>query len=205
MTAPGPAMPRRRRFTLSLRTLMVVVLVAGGWLGWRVKRAETQKRGVAAVEKAGGDVAYDPDFPDGHRHVDGQPRGPAWLRRQVGDEYFREVVEVNFYTDELTDADLVAVGALDRLERLQLSGARITDAGLAHLEGLAHLQEIDFAETPLSDASLAHLRPLTGLRELNLDRSVRRPFYDRNRITDAGLAHLAGLTQLQELTFDTRS
>src|SRR5262249_43397841 len=108
MTAPAPKSPRRRCFTLSLRALMILVLVTGAWLGWRVKRAETQKWAVAAIEKLGGDVSYDDNSPSGQQGFFNQRWAPAWLRRQVGDEYFQEVVEVDFYNTSLSDADLVA-------------------------------------------------------------------------------------------------
>ena len=38
---------------ISLRTMMVLVLVFGGWLGWFVRRVQVQRDAVAAVEKSG--------------------------------------------------------------------------------------------------------------------------------------------------------
>ena len=50
---------RRRRFMISLRTMMILVLVFGGWLGWFVRRVQIQQDAVAAVKNAGGSVFYD--------------------------------------------------------------------------------------------------------------------------------------------------
>ncbi len=47
----------RARSRLSVRALMVLVLVCGGWLGWVVHRARVQKDAVAAIERAGGGIS----------------------------------------------------------------------------------------------------------------------------------------------------
>src|SRR4051794_17908231 len=94
---------RRRRFTLSLRTSMAVVLIVGVWLGWRVRRAEIQKRAVAAIAKRVGAVTYDHEELNDQRWFRAERWAPLWLREQVGDEYFQEVVEVDFYSGEMTD------------------------------------------------------------------------------------------------------
>ncbi len=43
----------------SVRGLIVVVLVIGGWMGWMVRCARIQREAVAAIKKAGGGVCYD--------------------------------------------------------------------------------------------------------------------------------------------------
>jgi hypothetical protein len=82
---------RRRRFALSLRMLMLLVLVAGSFLGWRARRASIQRRAVAAIERAGGFVMYDFEIgPDGPKvGPKPQPWAPKWLRRAFGDEFFQ--------------------------------------------------------------------------------------------------------------------
>ena len=50
---------RRPRLTLSLRVFLVLVLVVGGWLGWRARRASIQRRAAAAIREARGLVWYD--------------------------------------------------------------------------------------------------------------------------------------------------
>ena len=46
--------PWRRFLRFSVRGMIVVVLVIGGWLGWLVRSARIQREAVAAIEEAGG-------------------------------------------------------------------------------------------------------------------------------------------------------
>jgi hypothetical protein len=51
--------PKRRRFTVSLRALMLLVLICAPLIGWRVNRAHVQRRAVTAIRKAGALVMYE--------------------------------------------------------------------------------------------------------------------------------------------------
>jgi hypothetical protein len=44
---------------MSLRALMVLVLACGAGLAWLVRSARIQRDAVAAIENAGGSVAYE--------------------------------------------------------------------------------------------------------------------------------------------------
>src|SRR3954454_17549939 len=87
--------PHRRRFRISLRVLMLVVLVAGVWMGWQVNKARRQREAVAAVKKYGGWVHYDWEMVNGKVAKGTQPHAPKWLRRLFGDEYFQEIAYVS--------------------------------------------------------------------------------------------------------------
>ena len=50
-----------------------------------------------------------------------------------------------------------------------LVDTEITDAGLVHLKGLTRLQTLDLLSTQITDAGLVHLKGLTNLRSLWLD------------------------------------
>ena len=52
---------------------------------------------------------------------------------------------------------------------VDLFGSEVTDAGLAHLTGLTALEVLDLEGTQVTDAGLAHLTGLTGLEFLFLD------------------------------------
>jgi hypothetical protein len=49
----------RKYVRFSVRGLIVVVLLTGGWLGWIVREAHFQRDAVAAIVKSGGIVVYD--------------------------------------------------------------------------------------------------------------------------------------------------
>ena len=49
MTTTPPGGRKRRRFGLSVRALMLLVLVCGAWAGRRVDRMNAERRAVAAV------------------------------------------------------------------------------------------------------------------------------------------------------------
>ncbi len=55
---------------------MVLILIFGVFLGWRVNIARQQRRVVAAVEKYGGWVHYDYEFVNGKVSPGQEP----WLR-----------------------------------------------------------------------------------------------------------------------------
>jgi hypothetical protein len=235
---------RWRRFaSLSVRGLIVLILVVAGGLSWIANRVRFQRNAVDAIEKAGGKVWYDFEeeaaptvIAQPRRIVRGEPRfsewlvefssewrewllsfvprwPPKWLVDFLGVDYFGNVVAVSF-TRRASDAELVHVGKLRRVERLDLYGSPITASGLGHLQPLTHLQTLllvrtkvgdaglarlaalknlrvlSLEGTELSDDGLAHLRDLTNLADLNLASTA---------VTDRGLAHLAGLTRLQAL------
>ena len=152
-------------------------------MGWRINRANDQRRAVAAIRRAGGGVGYD------HK---GRPWAPAWLRKRLGDEFFQEVTSVQFLErSNVTDRDLAPLESLDRLEELAIHGAPITDSGLKHISNLTELRILSLWETRgVSDAGLVHLAELTKLQTLNLYRCG---------ITDAGLVHLRRMTDLDSL------
>ena len=187
------AEPLRKRFVLSLRSAMLLVLLSGLWMGWKVNRANEQRRTVAAILRAGGSISYDYQFSTskGYRRSSARPSAPAWLLKWLGNELFQEVTSVQFINRPVTDLDLAPLACLDRLEEFHISGAPITDAGLKHLANLKELRILSLWETPrITDAGLAYLTALTKLQHLNLYRC---------EITDAGLVHLRTMNNLESL------
>ncbi len=194
----------RRRFALSLRALLIIVLVLGAWLGWFVRTARIQHDAVAAVLRAGGTVAYDIDWRNEGsnpyarpwtpmRLLDGKLWGTKWLIDHVGIDYFGSVMTVDLIPSRFNssmradDATMAFVGQLGRLDSLRLTGTAVTDAGLAHLKGLTGLRDLQLGSTRITDAGLAHLKGLSELRQLLLFKTA---------VTDAGLNHLKELPSL---------
>jgi Leucine-rich repeat (LRR) protein len=172
---------------------MLLVLLSGLWMGWKVNRANDQRRAVAAILRAHGSIGYDYQFSvsKGYRRPSARPSAPAWLRKWLGDEFFQEVTSVQFIYRPVTDVDLSPLASLDRLEEFHISGAPITDAGLKYVANLKELRILSLWETPgITDAGLAYLSALTKLQHLNLYRC---------EITDAGLVHLRTMDNLETL------
>ena len=129
------------------------------------QRSEAEKKAIAAIKKLGGTVTVDEKKP-------GKP------------------VTVILVKSKITDAGLVHLKYLTKLQNLYLGGSSVTDAGLVHLKGLTKLQELTLGETKITDAGLVHLKRLTKLKLLDLAFT---------KVSDAGLVHLKGLTNLQGL------
>jgi len=199
-TAAGqPGKPRRRLrwYQLSLRTLLVVVLVASlgmSWFAVRMQRARKQREVVAAIVEMGGRVTYDYEFDaSGHYIPHPEPPGPAWLRKLLGDDFFTDVRSVRFLGTHVKAAELIHLKGLTRLQRLYLSDTQVTDADLEHLKGLTNLHTLCLDGTRVTDAGLECLKGLTQLQRLDLWATG---------VTDAGLEHLKGLTNLQSLCLE---
>jgi hypothetical protein len=67
-----------------------------------------------------------------------------------------------------TDACVVHLRALPRLEALTLAGNRITDRGLAQIAEMTSLKTLDLTATEISDAGLSYLQAMKGLQSVNL-------------------------------------
>ena len=68
-------------------------------------------------------------------------------RTRLGPDYFGNVLSVSF-THRATDADLIHLGNLKRLERLDLYGSSVTDRGLANLERTCRIFKPSFWFAP---------------------------------------------------------
>lgn len=184
---------KRRPVRLSVRALMLLTLIVGGGLGWVARRSHLQRRAVAAVRAARGVVSYDWQIKDNTFQKRKGPRGPAWIRRLVGDEPFQFITRVNLMNGRTDEAVMAALASQDRLESLGISYPRLTDQGFATLEGLTGLRELTLYGESVGDAAMVHVGKLVGLTELDLQRT---------NVGDAGLAHLAGLRHLEYLRLE---
>ena len=180
---------RRRWFQFSLRTLLVLFLLACigmGWIGVKIQQARRGREAAAAIERLGGKVFWsNADSPE-------ESGGWAWLRKLLGDDLLvhPDDVVIHSRAQVITDAGLEHLNALTQLETLYVDSDQITDAGLQHLKGLTHLRDLMLVNTQVSNSGLEHLKGLTQLQGLSLDST---------QVTDAGLEHLKGLTRLKEL------
>jgi hypothetical protein len=203
----------RRRLSISLRGLILLVLGLGCLLGWTVRRSRLQSEAVAAIKRAGGYVEY-ASRPEGK--PDAPPLWRRWLIDHLGIDYLDRVVWVRGAGAGFDDTTMIHVSRLEYLEHLGLSlSPNVTDAGLLHLAGLSRLRHLDLdldgvrgpglaalggmseletlrvGRMKIADADFAHLANLKKLKVLEAS--------NNERLTDAGLAHLAALTELRDL------
>ena len=122
--------PWRRYLHLSLRSVLLLVLVLGSWLGWTARGVRVQREAVAAIERAGGWSAYDWEWEDGEKIRNGRPWGPNWLVDLIGIDYFGSVAVV-VLPEAGSDAVLAHIGRLGRVQAVNLSMAPVTDAGVS--------------------------------------------------------------------------
>ena len=126
--------PRPRWYQYTLRTLLIVVTLAGcgfGWLGLKVREARQQQADIAAIEELGGRVAFDDEVDSqGNSVPNAKPPGPVWLRAVLGDNFLRSVYSVDIEGQSLSDADLEHIRGLTTLKRLDVAGLRLTNAAL---------------------------------------------------------------------------
>jgi Leucine-rich repeat (LRR) protein len=168
---------RRVPCRLSLRALMILVLVAGGGIGWvtmqRQKEAH-RKWVIATIQAAGASIDYDGV---GISRI-------VWHAGSINPAAFPQL--------PLTADQLDALGSCDLLKELVMVAGVMNDNGLNRLAHKDRLEKLYCFKPQITDASLKPLAGLTSLRSLEL---LRVP-----DLTDAALAHMAGLTNLEEIT-----
>lgn len=204
-----------RRWRYRLRALLLLVLLASigmSWFAARMHRARRQREAVAAIEKSGGCVIYYHEEGTPFPFSRMPPRGPLWLRRLLGDDFFRTVLEARV----TSDADFQHLKQLDQLKRVRFCGPIGESAAFCleelhltpeptladqdpvcaeweQIAQLSKLEELYVGATDVGDAELERLKAMAQLRCLDLYGT---------KITDAGLRHLAGLTRLETLRLD---
>ena len=190
--------------------LLVAVTVLCVWLGFKVNAARRQREAVAALLKAGGHLSYDYQWivdpvgkpPFDHKwDYDALPPGPAWLRGFLGEEYFREVIEVIF-TRAVSEADLKQIAKLPSIWKVYLPGTRILledskesrpieDRDHAVFEGAVRLKYFLF-----DDASEVHGRGIRYLRNLKELLELR---FRSSPLDDSAMENIGELTSLDYL------
>lgn len=172
---------RRPHLRFSLRTLLLLVLVFGCLLAWKVNMARRQEASVVWVRETSGSVLYDYEADEnGRAHNNPKPPAPPWLIDQLGIDFFDEVVCVNLTNTDVRD--LTPLQGLKSLQWLRLAYTEVSD--LTPLSGLTDIRNLDLDGTEVSDLS-----PLTGMAEL------RRLNVDHTPVSD--LNPLAKMTLLE--------
>ncbi len=132
----------------SLRTFFLMLTALAVWLGFVANQTHEQRAAIQAIEATGGAVVYEwqrrgarkPPVPGPFSIpvYPGEPDGPAWLRRIIGDDYFQKVeIVVLSVRPPYTEAEILEM--------------------IPHLQRLRGRQEICF-DTPISAATFERLK-----------------------------------------------
>jgi hypothetical protein len=198
-----------RPWRFSLRTLLVVLTIAGVWLGVLQHRASRQRAVVAWLRKLPALATYDYEYDIDKRWfiTEGKSAYPDWLRSAVGDDFLHNVVSVELFAlaRPLKDEDVARICRLPALRQLCVGAVRrpdddtgwpwepaINDSQLAQLEILPELTDLEIENArSITDAGLVALARQTNIRSLKLVHA--------EQITDAGVGVLAGMRHLEGL------
>ena len=205
-------MKRSLRLRFGLRTLLLLTTVLAVWLGIHLQRTKAQREAVDAIQKYGGWVRYDYQFPSG-AYADSDYKGkalplvPAYLIQLLGIDFFCSVVQVNLnYSEDSgarlenhnqSDAALQHLPNLPNLRVLLLSDGQATDDSLRYVGKLKRLETLymwDVAK--VGDTGVAHLAYLSRLKYVHISTS---------RITDKSLEIFAGMPQMEGLSLQFNS
>jgi hypothetical protein len=197
---------RRRWIQFSLKGLLIATAILSLWLGRIVSQVHNQAVVVAEVQDAGGSVWFETDqckfvdhwlTPD--RIPSTAPAGPGWLRQAVGEEYFRNVVQIDFTaapTNDVRPQDLIQLAPrLRKLPLLETIRLELGDAGddtlvkIIESSNLTRLKNL-YVGSLVTDRGIKHISELSGLETLNLRYT---------EVTDDGASHLANLRHLHSL------
>ena len=201
--------PKRRSLRFSLRTMLIFMLVVCVAVGWRIERVRKQREAVAWVREMRGTVYYATDDNSFHKRT-AEPRGPEWLRKWLGNDFFDDVVDVTLHNPQVNDVSPLAkltelkwsdlsdtqvsevspLAKLTKLKWLSLANTRVSD--VTSLAKLTNLETLLLHDTQVSDVSaLAKLTKLEGL------------YLDNTQVSE--VSPLAKLTKLEYLVlYDTQ-
>ncbi|MEZ6072837.1 MAG: hypothetical protein R3C10_21880 [Pirellulales bacterium] len=210
------AKPRRRWFRFSLRTLLIVMILFAVWCGNASYKAQRQKRALEALGKLDLRIHFDyQKRGSGGYSTKSQLPGPEWLSRLIGEDYFRDVVEVSTaFGGPMSSEGMVHLAALPNIESLYLNESNISDSSLQYVQGLSGITMLTLRDNEISDAGLSHLTGLNRLETLGLSKNriegdglqflggktkLRSLFLYDNPINDVGLSHIANIPNLEML------
>jgi hypothetical protein len=209
---------RKHKLRISIRILLGIVAgaaVLSLWLANTYNSAHNQEAAIKEVAKSEGIVRFD-----------SKVWAPEWLRKAVGEEYFRSAKTVSFATNQgrksgsneakATDENLGQLEFLTDVETLELgNNEEVTDRGLVHLEPLKNLSILYLHQTGVRGPGLVHISRLPRLHTITLSHSelgddglkhlgnmshLRWAALDQTNVTDAGIPDLAKAKALETLS-----
>jgi hypothetical protein len=203
---PSRTWLRRVPIRLSLRTLMLLVLVVGGGLGWLSLQRQREARRqwvIATIQASGSNVEFDGIGISRILWFGGSTNPAALPQRPLTADQIDalgscdRLRELMMIASVMTDEGLASVSHDNGLQKLYCFKPKITDAGVKHLANLTGLKDLELLRVPeLTDATLAHIAGQTNLEKITLSGTS---------ITGSGLVHLAGMRKLRSLTISNEA
>ena len=176
----------------SVGGLVVVVTAVSIVVALWSNGANRQRRALEALQQFNVVMTFDYQYDDnGVFDPDRTSRWPAWVRRLVGEEYFRRVVRIRVEGEDFSDNDLHNLTALRGLSKCSLVNTKISGSGIELLARARYLSELRLIGSELSDSSLIQLSKSASLERLHI--------VDAKNITDNGLSGLPWMENLRVL------
>jgi hypothetical protein len=196
--ASKSAKSKKRSLSFSLRTLFVVILIAGILFALISQYGRNRKLAIAIIHDNGGRIFFDPAWqPSWYLKILDNVLGPA----------HHPVLDVQFYDLEsestafssrqsieckkLPQDFLAKISVLSELESLCLRYIDIADSDWQHISNFQRLRQLDVSGSNVSDNGLDCISMLPRLASLQLNNA--------KSITDWGMAKLSQSSTLISL------
>ena len=128
---------------------------------------------------AGGTVVFDyesklPPLGSLRNNPNAEVPGPAWLRKLIGDDFFRTPVTVLLFDGSNVTNELIEkhVAQLSKLQTLEFTSPTVTDEVLSHVARLHDLETLMIVCPKLTASGLRQLAPLKSLKILAVYRDI---------------------------------
>jgi hypothetical protein len=166
---PQKSKPKRRWRVVSVRTMMLLVLLAAVPFAWIARRLYFLQVAKDTILRHDGAYFYEHEPQSGSSYIRSQ-RVPHWLQRLLGADLFHDITLVRIEGNSFSDSELPHLAALDRVTSLGIEGTAITDQGLKHFRGNKHVQHLWLGGNKIGDAGIdqMHLEEMPQLQLLEL-------------------------------------
>jgi hypothetical protein len=183
--------PKRRWLQFSLRTCLLILLIAGVVFGLVANHAHKRKSAIALIRTNGGTIRFGPET------------DPAWyeklLRRFFGAETYQPVRHVNMLTGgfikrekkKLPEDFLARISALPEIVSLGLENTVIAEADWRNIARFRKLEQVLLSHSNVSDDGVKYLAQLPELEGVSMKSTTE--------ITDAAIPYISKLPKLTDL------
>ncbi len=183
--------PKRRWLQISLRSCLLILLIASVVFGFIANHAHKRKSAIAAIRAHGGTIKFGPEtLPNWYE---------KFLRQLFGSETYQPVRTINMLTGGRNEREkkklpvdfLARLSALPEIEFLGLENTVISDSDWHNISKFRKLQILYLGHSNLSDDGVKHLSQLPELDTLSMG--------DTKEITDAAIPFISKLPKLTNL------